>query len=131
MNKATFKNFTVKATFKGDKKATWSDNNFNNNMVTITNNETKRRVSFEFWGNMMSPELKSEYDLLNAFYVFVCDAVSGTDNFESFCREFDYDNDSRAAEKIYNKCKKSTVKLLKIYDGDLYDLLNELGENYA
>jgi len=127
-NTATFKQFQVKASYKGTKKAEWSSDNFNNHMVTVTNTETSNKITFEFWASMTHPELNREYDILNAFYCFVTDAISGSYSFENFCSEFGYDTDSRTAEKIYRKCKKQLEKLNKIYDGDIYDLSNELQE---
>jgi hypothetical protein len=127
-NKATFKQFEIKASYKGTKKAEWSSDNFNNHMITVTNTETGEKARFEFWASIANPELNKEYDILNAFYCFVSDAVSGSESFENFCSEFGYDTDSRTAEKIYKKCQKQLEKLNKIYDGDIYELVNELSE---
>jgi len=99
-NKATFKNFEIKASYKGTKKADWSSDNFNNHMVTVTNTETGEKARFEFWASIVNPVLNKEYDILNAFYCFVNDAVSGSESFENFCGELGYDSDSRTAEKI-------------------------------
>jgi len=127
-NKATFKNFEIKASYKGTKKADWSSDNFNNHMITIKNIETEQKITFEFWASIAHPVLCREYDILNAFYCFVSDAVSGEYSFSEFCSDLGYDEDSRTAEKIYRKCKKQLEKLHKIYDGDIYDLSNELQE---
>jgi|LSQX01.3.fsa_nt_gb hypothetical protein len=126
-NRAKFKQFKIKASYKGNKKASWGDN-WNNHMVTVTNIETGQKITFEFWASIANPELKTEYDLLNAFYCFVSDAIAGSYTFEEFCSEFGYNNDSdsRQAEKIYRKCKKQLEKLKKIYDGDIYELANKL-----
>jgi cellulose biosynthesis protein BcsQ len=131
MYKATFKQFEVKASYKGTKKTDWSSDNFNNHMVTVTNTETEQKITFEFWASIANPELNKEYDILNAFYCFVSDAVSGSESFNEFCSNLGYDEDSRTAEKIYKKCKKQLEKLNKIYDGDIYDLVNKLSEQYA
>ncbi len=124
---ATFKQFEVKASYKGNKKAEGS-NNFNNHMVKVTNTEINQSVTFEFWASISELELKKEYDILNAFYCFISDSVSGSYSFEDFCSEFGYDTDSRQAEKIHRKCVKQLDKLKKIYDGDIYELVNELQE---
>lgn len=129
--KATFKQFEIKANYKGTKRAEWSDSkrqNFNNHMITVTNTETGEKARFEFWASVANPVLNKEYDILNAFYCFVSDAVSGSGTFENFCSELGYDSDSRTAEKIYRKCQKQLEKLKKIYDGDIYNLVNELQE---
>lgn len=128
MYKANYKEFEIKATYKGTKKAEWSSDNFNNHMVKVTNTETDQSITFEFWASMANPELNSEYDILNAFYCLVSDAIAGSENFEDFCSNFGYDTDSKTAEKIYRKCKKQLEKLSKIYDGDIYDFANELQE---
>ena len=130
-NKATFKNFEVKATFKGDKKATWSDNNFNNSMVKVTNTETKKSIAFEFWGSKVNPEITTKYDILNSFYCFVSDAISGEETFQDFCSNFGYDNDSIKSRNIHRACMRATTKLKKIYSDDIYNLCNELQEVYA
>jgi hypothetical protein len=129
--KATFKNFTVNANYKGDKEAGFINGNYNNHLVTVTNTETKQRCTFEFWASIAKPELTTEYDVLNAFYCFVSDAISGMMDFEEFCSEFGYDNDSRTAERTWKACIRAMRKLQRIYDGDIYDLSNELSEQYA
>jgi hypothetical protein len=126
MHKITFKNFEIKATYKGNKKAEWSKENFNNHMVKVTNRDTQQSITFEFWASISNPKLKTEYDILNAFHCFVSDTIAGSYTFEEFCSEFGYNSDSRQAEKIYRKCKKQLEKLKKIYDGDIYELENEL-----
>jgi hypothetical protein len=97
-------------------------------MITVTNTETGNKATFEFWASVAHPQLNREYDILNAFYCFVTDAVSGSYSFDDFCSEFGYDTDSKSADKIHKKCKKSLEKLQKIYDGDIYDLANDLQE---
>lgn len=127
-SKATFKQFEVKASYKGTKKAEWSSDNFNNHMITVTNTETGNKATFEFWASMAHPELNREYDILNAFYCFITDAISGSESFEDFCSNFGYDKDSITALKIYRKCKKQLEKLNKICNDNIHDLANELQE---
>lgn len=124
---ANFKQFKVKASYKGTKKADWSSDNFNNHMVTVTNTETEQKCTFEFWATK-NPEIQTETEILEAFKCFIDDAINATYDFNNFCLELGYDNDSRTAEKIYKKCKKQLDKLNKIYDGDIWDLANELQE---
>lgn len=126
-----YKNFKIKATFKGDKQADWNKDNYNNHLITVTNIPTKTRITFEFWNSINGGEINKEYNIMNAFYSFVSDAVAGYERFEDFCANSGYDEDSRTAEKIHKKCIKSYEKLNKIYDGDIYDLANELSENWG
>lgn len=128
--KTNYKNFSLTSTFKGNK--VWSadekQENYNNHVITVTNTETKQKISFEFWGSIANPEIKTEKELLYAFYCFVEDALSGKMDFSEFCGEFGYDTDSCKAEKTWKACKRSTVKFEKLYDGDIYDFINELQE---
>lgn len=139
--KANFKNFTVKSTFKGDKSASWMPENYNNHMIKVINNESKKSCTFEFWNSLRDGEIKDEYSILNAFYCFVSDSISGEYDFEKFCQEFGYngyiENDygrfvkNKQVEKIWKACKKSLSKLERIYDGDIYELVNALSKDYA
>jgi hypothetical protein len=128
MYKTIFKNFIIKADFLGDKRSSWNDSNYNNHKVTIYNKDNKKSCSFEYWASVANPKLRSKYDILNAFYCFVSDCVAGIDGFDDFCSEFRYNNDSIKAHNIYKACQKSLKKLKRIYDGDLYELLNKLSE---
>ena len=126
--KTAFKNFTVSAVFVGDKAARWADDNWNNHRVTVYNQRTGQRTTFDFWGSIMNPELRTRYDLLNAFYCFLSDAASGNQSFNEFCREFGYDEDSIKARETWKACQQSLEKAERILNTDLYDFLNELAE---
>lgn len=127
----TYREFKISAEFDGKKVASWDANNDRHNKVTVKNLNNGKRTSFDFWGSVKNPRVESEYDLLNAFYCFVSEALAGVDSFESFCSEFGYDTDSRNAEKIWRACKRSTNKIFNLtgYSVDmLYDLVNDLQE---
>lgn len=133
MNSYEFRNWRVSAVYTGSKKADWGDKmpeNWNHHTVTVTNKINGKRTRFDFWASNMKTYLTSRYDVLSAFRCFVDDALSGEMEFEEFCREFGYDEDSRRAEKTWKACKRSTEKLRRIFDGSLYDLINSL-EEYA
>lgn len=135
--KAQFEDFRVTATYTGLKRAPWSfdgqhqHENWNHHRVTVYNSTTKKRVSFDFWASEACPELRGKYDVLNAFYCFVSDAISGDMGFDEFCREFGYDEDSRRAEKIHKACQESMKKFKSICSDDIYELSNRLSEKYA
>ena len=46
--------------------------------------------------------------------------------FEEFCREFDYDTDSKKAEKIYNACVQEYSDVQKIWSDEEIELLQEI-----
>lgn len=127
----TYKNFKISAEFDGKKVASWDANNDRHNKVTVKNLDNGKRTSFDFWGSVVNPRVESEYDLLNAFYCFVSDALCGFESFESFCGDFGYDTDSRKAEKTYKACKRAYAKFERVSgfsDDEMYDFINELQE---
>ena len=131
MATTTYKNFKITAEFDGLKVASWGEYNDRHNKVTIKNLENGKRTSFDFWGSIKNPSLESDYDLLNAFYCFVSDALSGLYSFDEFCGEFGYDTDSRKAEKIYKASKRAYAKFERVSgfsESGLYDFINELSE---
>ena len=131
MATTTYKNFKITAKFDGLKVASWDEYNDRHNKVTIKNLENGKQTSFDFWGSIKNPRLESDYDLLNAFYCFVSDALSGLESFEIFCGEFGYDTDSRKAEKIHKVCKRAYTKFERVSgfsNDEMYDFINELSE---
>lgn len=121
---------TIDSKYIGDKL--WSaddkNRNYNNHVVTIFHN--KKKLSFDFWGSIVNPEIQNDEENISAFYCFLSDAISAKETFEGFCSEFGYDTDSRKAEKIYKACVKSLKKAERVFNCDLYDLINELQEKY-
>lgn len=126
-----YNEFKITANYTGNKVAPWNEFNSNHHKVTVYDSDTKRHTSFDFWASIAHPVLDTEYDVLNAFYCFLSDAISGTLSFESFCSEFGYDTDSRSAERIWKTCKHGTEKFFRMsgYSLDmLYDLVNNLSD---
>jgi hypothetical protein len=126
-----YNGLTIKSTFKGDKKADWtgSPDNWNNHLITVRNNETKAAIAFDFWASIENPDIETEKELLWAFRCFVDDAISGEYDFSEFCGEFGYSDDSIKARKIWKACQRVNEKLKRIYDGDIYELINTMGED--
>lgn len=125
-----YKGFRISSKCKGTKKANWESDveNENSHVIVITDRETRKTAQFSFWASMMQLSIKTEHDLLNAFYCFVSDAIGGGMDFHEFCLEFGYDEDSRTAETVWKACKRSARSLERIYNGDIYELCNELAE---
>ena len=131
MSKASFKNIRVSAVYVGDEAAPFMPSNYHKHRVSVYNVSTHKRTSFKFWASVMNPELRSRYEVLNALYCFVSDAVSGLDSFEAFCDSFGYAVDSRSAYQTWQVCRRSSVKALRVLGvsrAELYDFLNELSE---
>lgn len=129
--KANFKQFEINTVYHGDKCWSYDSRNYNNYVVTVKNKENGKKTRFEFWCSIMRPEFESEYDVLNAFYCFVSDALDSLYSFDEFCGEFGYDTDSRKAEKVYRACKRAYAKFERVSgfsDDEMYDFINELSE---
>ena len=121
----------INSEYLGNKAATWGDKkspSYHNNSVKVTHN--KKSFSFEFWGSMMNPEISNGQENVFAFYCALSDGLGVKNSFEDFCSEFGYDSDSRNAERIYKVCEKTLKKLERVFDCDLYDLINEIQEDY-
>jgi hypothetical protein len=61
------------------------------NKVTVTNLTNSKRLSFDFWASLSSPELRGVSDLVEAFYCFLADCESGQMLYSDFCSEFGYE----------------------------------------
>lgn len=129
--KATYNEFTINTNFDMNKPSHWDERNWNHHTVTVYSKKTGKRTRFDFWGSIMNPELDTEYDVLNSFYCFVSDAISGTYSFSEFCGEFGYDEDSRKAERTWKACKRSLEKFQRMSgysEDEMYDFINDLAE---
>lgn len=129
-----FNNFKITSTRKESKPAPWDKGTeyvHTHHWITITNTETHEHTGFDFWASNANPEIKTEYDIMNAFRAFVEDALSGTYTFPEFCNEFGYDEDNRAAEKTWKSCRRAYEKFDRLTNGaDVYEFLDTL-EEYA
>lgn len=133
MAKAVFNEFKVEAEYVGKKAAKWTvrgKENYNHHVITVTNTENGKWAQFDFWNGIESGKLETEYDILNAFYCFVLDAISGDMAFDEFCGEFGYET-VKEAMSVHRDCISALESLKDIYYGDIYDLANELGDAYA
>jgi hypothetical protein len=129
--RTTWKGFIISSVFKGEKPAPWSAlegrRNWNHNRVTIKRNG--HQITFDYWGSIASPEIKTADDLRNALYCYITDAISGGSTFLDFCSDFGYSHDSIKVHKIWRthvKMRKRIAKL--ITDDELYDTMYALAE---
>lgn len=65
----------------------------------------------------------------NVLYSIMMNDVSNM-NFNNFCDEFGYDNDSIKALKIYKECLKETEAYYNMFDSEEREVLRELLEDY-
>lgn len=124
----------INSVFKGDKE--WKINseysktqsNFNNHRVTVKHKG--KQYSFDFWGSIAEPTIRTDQGNVFALYCSLSDAASGNEAFENFCGDFGYDPDSRTAERVYKACKRTLDKVERVFSCDLYELLNEIQEDW-
>jgi hypothetical protein len=94
---------------------------------TVTLKFEKRQMSIPFFQgyghNGKEPELKSVLSSL------VSDWNCGKDDFEDFCSNLGYDQDSRKAESTWKACRASGTKLEKLF-GDKLELIESAVEDY-
>lgn len=118
----------IDSKFIGDEAAKFNKDNYNKHKVRIRHNN--HTLTFNYWGSIMNPEITTNEENIFALYCFLSDAVSGKMSFEDFCEEFGYDTDSRKAERTHKQCEAAEKKYNRVFEADIYDLLNELQEEY-
>lgn len=128
---AYYKNFKIVSHYVGVKNAPFDDRNTNQNTIVLTNMDTGKWTTFDFWGSYLYPELETDQDILDAFYYWLCDGMASRQSFDDFCFEFGYD-DGRKSKKLFNLCKKNYEKWMKICEmteSETWDFIDELGES--
>ena len=118
-------NLEAKEAFKTDEdlKDDWRKN-ANKYQVKISY-FGKSYVTDYYMGSALTRK-PSKKDVLNSMLL---DDISGID-FDEFCCEFGYDNDSIKALKTYKACQRETKALHNMFDSDEIDMLRELLEDY-
>lgn len=89
----------------------------NSNSYRVTLIYQGRRFTLDYWQGI---GIKDEPTAEGVMGCLLSDASCFQDSFEDFCCNCGYDQDSRKAERIYNKCVKQTEKLKKLLGSD-YD----------
>lgn len=84
-------------------------------------------TSYNDWRN--GKETLDESDYMNALNCALSDSYAAQETFKDFCSEFGYSDDSIRALKIYKDCKRTAVRLNKLFSGlDLLSIQDELEE---
>jgi len=117
---------SLKVTLRdGDKPAQWDANQpYSHNHSRVTISTPAGRHTFDYWGNVQDYWDGKENDPLDAVGCFAGDALAGAEDFDEFCADFGYDEDSRHAHKIWKACRRSAqaAQGLGLTDDDLYAL---------
>lgn len=72
---------------------------------------------------------ESHLTIENVLYSLLTDAQSTVYNFNDFCNEFDYDNDSNTALNIYKTCQSIYKKLHKMFTNEELEYLQNYIDN--
>ena len=124
----TFQHFLIESLYTGSKE--WSASpkypNKNHHFITVTNQTSKKSITFDYWQSIKQVKNASPKDLLFAFRSFLEDAISGDQTFKDFCDDFGYNNDSIKDQKIYSACQDSLDKAHQIGVYNISDLLETL-----
>ena len=76
-----------------------------------------RQMTVDYW---MGSANTKEPDAAGVLSSLLLDAAADEQSFEDWCSEFEYDTDSRKAEKTYQACCKIAAKVKKLL-GDDYE----------
>lgn len=81
---------------------------------------------FNFWMGSAHTKAPSKKDVL---YSFIMNDVTDMD-FEDFCSEFGYDNNSKKALRIFKACKEQTENFYRLFNEEEREILRELLRDY-
>ena len=83
--------FTLKATYQGEKEPKCFDDNrsrsHTHHVITVKNNETGKKLHFDFWNSIMSPQITDTEELKWAFECFLRDCLVAIESYEDFISE--------------------------------------------
>ena len=123
--------FTLKATYVGEKEPKCFNDNrsrsHTHHVITVKNNETGKKLHFDFWNSLANPQITSTQELKDAFECYLSDCLVGMETYEDFIGGFGYE-DNKESKTVYKACKRALEKMERIYNGDigeLYDTINE------
>ena len=119
--------FTLKATYVGEKEPKCFNDNrsrsHTHHVITVKNNETGKKLHFDFWNSILNPQITDTEELKWAFECFLRDCLVAIESYEDFISEFGYDDD-KESKRVYKECECALKKLERIYDGDIFELYN-------
>lgn len=85
-----------------------------------------KSYTFNYWMGAAHTKSPSKKDVL---YSFIMDDVSYMD-FEEFCSNFGYNNDSIKALKTFEACQLQTKNVHRLFNEEEREILRELLEDY-
>lgn len=89
--------------------------------VTLTNTETGARMSTRY--SMGSGHGATPPTLAEVVHSLTMDSQYANESFEDWAGEYDYDRDSRKAERTWKACRKVRAKMIELLGADALDAL--------
>ena len=123
--KANFNGFELTSKNAQAKESAWGAGSYQHHIITVKYNG--KRTSFDFWQSAAHPLIDSEERLISAFACFVNDASYGLYDIDEFFHELGYEKASEGI-RAWKGCQSAKGKLDRLYDGDIYELLNSLDD---
>ena len=123
-----WKQYRVTARYTGEKPAPWMPENSHHHRMAVTNTNTRRRLTFDFWSSFGEPEIRTRRQLLIALACYLDDARRGGEDFEGFCANLGFDPENRESRAAWRACIKAKQRVERVFDEDIDDLLDELAE---
>lgn len=106
-----------------DKKDEWKRTATKYNCKITFKNQS---YTFSYWMGAAHTKAPNKKDVL---YSFIMDDVSYMD-FDEFCSNFGYDNDSIKALNTFKACQLETANFHRLFNEDEREILRELLEDY-
>ena len=123
--KANFNGFELTSKNAQAKESAWGANKHQHHIITVKYNG--KRTSFDFWQSAAHPLIDNKRQLISAFSCFVNDASCGSYGIDEFFQELGYEKASEGI-RAWKGCQSAKGKLDRLYDGDIYELLNSLDD---
>lgn len=79
-----------------------------------------RQYTFDFW---QGQAITREPDAQGCLDCLLSDAQCGEQDFEEFCSEFGYDQDSRKAEALHKRCQTTAKAMRRLLGNDFETFL--------
>ena len=113
-----------------------NDDMYHNRFSITIESPSSIKQSFDYYGSYAdySKNITSlpESDIRNALGCIMSDGLNGFMDFEEFCGEYGYDDDSRNAERIHKACidTKDKLESLDILEEDMITISTDINEDY-
>lgn len=116
---------TLTVTFKHSGSMAWDEKGESRDIFTCTLKNDRSRYRFTF-GQSIFNSTGNGSNPPNAYDVLACIEKYEVEDFEWWCKELGYDNDSRKAYKTYKAVKREWENVKRLFTPEQIEVLQEI-----